>query len=604
MEELLAMKPDIGERKLLQEWYIADNNADPAEWCLQTRVGQFVDGGPWGVVESQLRSILRQAITRAGWSTSDPRRAKYELSLVHFEILKGIGSTPEAHRNVLGIIRDISGHPKDAPNVPLADPEIETLKSVLRASIPERIVTYSVPTDSDHRDPGPQEGLAEIAYGYLSMLILSRLNEEEAIDGGRRVSLWFEKEVHDAFARLRTEVFVGREDALLAISNYISSDGNRPLVLHGQQGSGKSAAMAMASQSALRNLPFPATVVRRFIGASSASSESVSLLESLCKEIAANYGVQTTKGAEQYQTLISEFRRLLALSTLEHPMILFLDGIDELDASHADRLSLDLPRIIPPYTKLILSAATGSTAHRMLTEGVPQEKLIELTPMAPHEFQKILKSALSLRRRRLNDLQESAILNAVSRSGRPLCLVLAINEATRWRSFDRVKQFPSDEQGLLDLVFERLEVEWGAVVIRALGYLAASRFGLSETELQVLLTLDEESWQDFARNVPVMPFNREFPIAAVLALMSSLQPYLIERRVYGVDVLSFSHNTILEAVRARYLTKEGGLQSHRNLALYFHDVSRVTGPNPEQSGPNCRAFMELAYQTAKASGAV
>lgn len=178
-------------------------------------------------------------------------------------------------------------------------------------------------------------------------------------------------------------------------------------------------------------------------------------------------------------------------------------------------------------------------------------------------------------------------------------MVLAIDEACRWRSYDDIPPMPKDEQGLLELVFDRLAMENGSVLVKkALGYLSAARFGLSETELRELLSGDANLYKDFALAAPT-----EIPQVALLALISSLRPYLTERRVHGVDALTFSHKIVLKAAAAKYLPREDSLQCHRHLARYFRSVAFMNDKDSGESPliPRVRALMELAFQTACAS---
>jgi hypothetical protein len=55
-------------------------------------------------------------------------------------------------------------------------------------------------------------------------------------------------ETHDRFAEDRSRIFIGRDAVLKTIADYIRGPERRPLVFHGQSGSGKSAVMAKASQ--------------------------------------------------------------------------------------------------------------------------------------------------------------------------------------------------------------------------------------------------------------------------------------------------------------------------------------------------------------------
>ena len=89
-----------------------------------------------------------------------------------------------------------------------------------------------------------------------------------------RPALDLEVEAHDRFAEDRCRIFTGRESVLNTIADYLRGEERRPLVLHGESGSGKSAVMAKASQQ----YKGPGRVIRRFIGASPESASGHALL--------------------------------------------------------------------------------------------------------------------------------------------------------------------------------------------------------------------------------------------------------------------------------------------------------------------------------------
>lgn len=50
------------DRRLLNEWYWPDNNAIPAKYILQPRIGRFVDNKVWLEIEDKLRTIIRHTV--------------------------------------------------------------------------------------------------------------------------------------------------------------------------------------------------------------------------------------------------------------------------------------------------------------------------------------------------------------------------------------------------------------------------------------------------------------------------------------------------------------------------------------------------------------
>ena len=121
--------------------------------------------------------------------------------------------------------------------------------------------------------------LCEAVWLRLSQVILAEAGKLEAVDPLQR-----EQDAHHEFGRERARLFVGRDDVLTRIADYLAGSDNHPLAVWGESGSGKSALMARAVQQAQNNTQ-PAVILSRFIGATPESSNGRALLESLCRQI-------------------------------------------------------------------------------------------------------------------------------------------------------------------------------------------------------------------------------------------------------------------------------------------------------------------------------
>ena len=126
------------------------------------------------------------------------------------------------------------------------------------------------------------------------------------------------------------------------------------------------------------------------------------------------------------------------------------------------------------------------------------------------------------------------------------------------------------------------------LVNKALGYLAAARYGLAEDELVDVLTNDDTVWEDFDRHRHHEVGRRQLPTVVWSKLGFDLAPYLSERAAPGGTVISFLHRQIADR------SAEGQSGRHADLANYFGkqtswlDVRRKT--------PNARAASELPFQ--------
>ena len=119
--------------------------------------------------------------------------------------------------------------------------------SAIPLSSPERVPACSA-SGGNLRSYAPEDfgGLCQDVEQTLRAVI-----ESEASGFESRPAQALEIKAHDDFARERALMF-GREEVLDAITEYVCAGGERPLVLYGVSGSGKSAVMAQASERAER----------------------------------------------------------------------------------------------------------------------------------------------------------------------------------------------------------------------------------------------------------------------------------------------------------------------------------------------------------------
>jgi hypothetical protein len=73
--------------------------------------------------------------------------------------------------------------------------------------------------------------------------------------------------------------------------------------------------------------------IARFIGATANSTDLRSLLEGLCRELGELYGADNSDLPLDLNKLTVVFRERLELATVEHPLTLFLDALDQLQMS-------------------------------------------------------------------------------------------------------------------------------------------------------------------------------------------------------------------------------------------------------------------------------
>ena len=513
-EEFHAVRkniPDAEDRKRVDDWYELDENAVPSEYLLKPRTGEFKDIHRWGEVETPMHEALREAARAAGLSRD--ALIKYEASATHQEILKGLGKTAQDREHVFAFFCK--------PSAPNEDPDLANLKQFLRDELKGNVF-----------EP---HGAAELCDRVVENIELVIRAEAAAFKS--RSALDLEVEGHNAFARDRARHFMGREAVLGSIDDYLKGRDRRPMVVHGASGSGKSAVMARALEPVLAN-PGNAVVIRRFIGVTPESSSGITLLRSICEEIGDHYS-QVGALPAKFDELIVMFQDRLRLATVDRPLTLYVDALDQLREGDPAAAVSWLPRELPPNCRIVLS---------MIDVPARLEKamLLPIEPFSQEEANETLALWLGNAGRTLQDDQRRKLLDHSGQQSLPLYLRLAFGEARRWKSFDPIERCVLGDglTGIIDRLFSRLSEpsNHGAVLVsHALGFLVAARYGLTEDELLSLLAANDVVWGDFelSRQHDLPPHmasaaegdERQLPLIIWSRLYLDLEPYLTERAV-------------------------------------------------------------------------
>jgi WD40 repeat protein len=536
---------DVTDRQLIDAWYERDDNAVPPEYLLKSRTGEFMDKDVWNTFEQRLHRILREAARDA--ELTPESLIKYEVSATHQEILKGLGETEGDRKHVFAFFRDSAADITE-------DPDITSLKKYLREKLAGGNIRSFPAADSAKLCADVEE--------LLKPVILAEAGKFKS-----RPALDLEIEAHEAFAHDRAMHFIGRKAVLGAIDDHIRGGESRPLMVHGASGCGKSAIVAKASAQAKTQVPGAVPVlIRRFIGVTPDSSNGITLLHSLCEQLSREYGVieETPAG---FQPLVVAFHDRMARATAARPLVLFFDALDQLRSDDEARAFTWLRHNLPPHVSLVVSTteipAGIASAPRVWVEDFPVD-----------EAREVLAARLQDAHRKLEPEQREKVLTGFSKSGLPLYLRLAFEEARRWRSFEAAEKCAvgDDVGSMIDVLFNRLteESNHGPIIVnRSLGFLAVARYGLTEDEMLDVLAADDEVWRDFELRAHHTPPARQLPVIVWSRLFLDLEPYLNERAVPGGNVMAFYHRQVAERAASLYLQKDEGISRHAELAEYF-----------------------------------
>jgi len=631
--EIYNLVTNDKDQELLDKWFRCDDNAVPPVYELHPRTGTYEESNNWFEVEKQLNSILRSAVIQLDIKYEDSH--KYFASAIEQEIRKGL-NCKDACEHVFGYFREIKNLPSNLMSEYIEQDKesrerLNVLKEQLKKKIKWEIHTVDW-TDTNDKKRYLRE-LGANVYKSLSEIILNQIEQFAQIDP-------LDKEINDnyVFRKERSKNFIGRTEIIEDIGNYIKIEYDEPLAIQGTSGSGKTALMAYAAQK-IENEYNNAEVIYRFIGATPTSSDIRSLLESLCQQISDIYHADKKTIPTEYPEIVTEFPIRLSLATPEKPLIIFLDALDQLSEFENPQTLIWLPLKLPKNVRIVVSTVPGQILE-VLERRTTAINILMLHPMSEIEGETLLDDWLYEAHRTLQEHQKKEVINKFAVNGIPLYLKLAFTESLLWKSYSDPQNtvLSPDIPSIILELFKRLssETNHGKIVFyHSLGYLAASRYGLSEDEIIGVLSSDKDVFHDFMCRAKIEPteiltnikpvlskdeelllerhelfiklqtdskfcneiFERaqkekillRLPIHIWSRLYFDLEPYLSQHVVNEVSLFTFYHRIIPEVFTKNFPKFESNKYYHIQLAHYF-DSGKL----------NVREFDEVPWQLDKA----
>ena len=589
------------DTSLIKNYYCLDKNAVPAEYVLKPRTKE--DTQWWDNSQIMQEQMRKAAVACFGEDNSITD--KYFLSVTETEIANGVFNNPKFESQAYFIQRDLknvlSDFHLDRKLVDMDEGKVddyaqEKLKELkyekVKRIAPEDIVLeVGYDTAKSKQVAAEIKNVSDIVCKELIERILSYYDENLHIE----VDMTFQEVIqHRELALDKSSLFIGRENEIKCISDYLRSDNTEPLVVYGRSGCGKTALMAVTAKRSNITLP-NSLLVLRFLGTTGQSGSARSLLLSICTQISRLYGKDLSKIPDSYKELIKYFRTCMSFATENRPLVIYLDSLDQLsNEDFAHNLAwLSLNDELPPHVKLIVSSLPTGILD-ILKRSVPVNNMVEVKQLDMKEGPAIFDKMLSLDKRKVTDQQRNVILKAFSTCPLPLFLRLSADIALRWHSYDEVshEDIAVDMPGLITKLFERLESRYGEMFVHhALSYITVAKYGLSLAELEDILSCDDEVLDSiFEWWVP--PFRRIPPLLWA-RVRNELGIYLAERGTDGISAYGWYHRQFWETARDRYLNKTFGNnkepfleKAHLALADYFDGRWEAGKLYPDPDNPN------------------
>lgn len=374
------------------------------------------------------------------------------------------------------------------------------------------------------------------------------------------------------------------DDVIDRIKEFCFSENRKPLIVYGRSGSGKTSVIAKVVHCLQMWTNGTGLIVVRFLGTSPQSSTIREVLISICEQICLLYDLTPPSLHEMDAMGVTHYFRDKLMSeiakSLSKILYLVIDSVDQLVASDGAHSVKWLPLMTPPNVKIIVSLLNeGYNCLECIQSMLPfsSTNYIEVGIMAIEAGLHIMSKWLSDIGRTITPKQKSLISEAFLNCPQPLFLKLLFGRARTWKSYTNVQSlgsFPKSTHEALDDFYEILEDYFGKVLVeKALGYLTASKHGISESELEHVLSLDNEVLNDVYQYWdPPMKGVVRIPSLLWKRILHFISDYIVEHLSGGVTVLVWYHRQFIESATARYVNENKKIDLHSRLVEFFSGI--------------------------------
>ncbi len=426
--------------------------------------------------------------------------------------------------------------------------------------------------------------LAEEVALVLTRSVDALVNKDVLVESDL---LLLEVSLHAAKCKALLKDHLPRPAEVQPIIEYIRKGRhNQPLIVHGPPGVGKTGVIAQAIEQAGAWLKETKGVLMyRFVGHTLFSKDIRALLASLCHQICRTYGQSEASAPEAHKDLVKKLPELFTFVTASRPLVIVLDGLEALGLSSAHMRWL--PKTLPDCVRIIVSVDRTQSGQHPYFESlshrhVEKDSYHEVKSLNPEDGVQLVTNLLTAAKRTVTPKQMLIFRKGFTKATTPIYAYCAFQRMRTWTSDNfasylrtsrdygtmgadggattlHVQQvMPSTLDDLLGAFFKSLEEVHGAVLVsHALGYLTCVLDGLSDSEMEDILSLDDDVLAEVFPPSWTPPVLRIPPMAWV-SLRNSLAGLLEERRV-GSDLLRvWCHHEVARVVHNRYVLRQAG----------------------------------------------
>jgi len=565
--ELMLIAKD-GDKDLISEWYLFDENELDGEYYLKTRLGEYVNEEKWQAKEEELYDALLRCVSNQANISADYVN-RLTSSATEQEILEGLLESDGISNNTIAIFRN-NYHTKDADQSKIIN---------LKKRIIEKM-----------RSDGCDDNIFHIewadtpAYENEFKLAVIDILKKNILAEMLRLEKEAEEKQDETLDQIReaADILFEREDDIKHLTEYVEGTSNKTLFLFGESGCGKTTILT----ELIKKINEP--VFYAFYGWNEESYTLLSALDVVIQRIKRHYSI--TKNLYINESNISEvvYQAIYSIPK-DNKAIIIIDGMDMFHDIDSIKESV-FPSSLPDNVKIIVSSASLEIIERFA--GVDRS-LYELGCFDTEKSEQCFSALMHKRNRCISSESQADLIHRVIDAGAtPLQLKLLVEECSGWHSEDTVFDLPSSVEAIAQKHISNMFTKYGhnkELVLYALALIAASPYGVTEEELQSLLLRFDSVRAYFVSEDRYNHRSGKLPFVVWSRLFYDLKGCLTLVRANGHIVVKFEHQVFNRVIIHYY--KNYYEKATKELIDYYETQSNYLNVSQR---PNTRKMLSLS----------
>ncbi|CAM4579612.1 unnamed protein product [Leuciscus chuanchicus] len=571
----------------LERCYHRDENAIPPSFCMLNPTGNFDQPGVqrenpseennWCKVLPEVRRILHDVVNQCvqeGTMTHDKAQKYFRSALendIHYAYENH--SIEEIQRCICYVHKiTIPLKPNGVP--PEQQTQFHRLSQLRDHFLPSLVASHKAlvycTTTKCNRFQGytPEKrlnfavGLSEQLHTDLKRLIDRAVSKERAVT--------VDESGQKSLCHIFSSLYRIERAEVEHVKSYLRGKNTIfPFILNGGPCSGKTVLLAhCASQASVWLKNLNPEIIVYFIDVNNSLRQ---LLKDFCERVDSS----STSVNNIFQ-LKENFKRLLtSRSPSKNPLVLIIDGLDQLPKTDVQLDLTFLPESLASNVKLLISITANRRAIlATLKMFYPDSTLFyELQPVESKSCSQLLTTRLQESNRKITSGQQMYVNQAFKKCSVLLYMELIHRQAIHWNSEFEITEntLVQEVHNNIVLMFDHLERKHGkALVSKALSYLTMARYGITAVELTDVLSCDDEVLACFLPPGDDVPLILRVPEVFVETLLSDLKGFLVLRNILGTQTLFWVSRHFPLVICKRYLCLEETCQKINHvLSDYF-----------------------------------